>query len=243
MKEIIKLEQVSKVYGAGNTTVYALDNVNFLANEGEFISVMGPSGSGKTTLLNMIGALDKPTLGRVLIDGQNISSLPERKLYLIRRNKIGFIFQNYYLIPTLTALENVLVPLLPVRRGKEIINKAKNLLELVGLEHRINHRPKALSGGESQRVAIARALISDPKIILADEPTGNLDSKKGKEILNLMKQINQEQKKTFIIVTHDPEIVKETQKVFIMKDGKIVKEGTGELADHLEEKGYGWIES
>ena len=221
MKEIIKLEQVSKVYGAGNTTVYALDNVNFLANEGEFISVMGPSGSGKTTLLNMIGALDKPTLGRVLIDGQNISALPERKLYLIRRNKIGFIFQNYYLIPTLTALENVLVPLLPVRRGKEIINKAKNLLELVGLEHRINHRPKALSGGESQRVAIARALISDPKIILADEPTGNLDSKKGKEILNLMKQINQEQKKTFIIVTHDPEIVKETQKVFIMKDGKI----------------------
>ena len=221
MKEIIKLEQVSKVYGTGNTTVYALDNVNFLANEGEFISVMGPSGSGKTTLLNMIGALDKPTLGRVLIDGQNISALPERKLYLIRRNKIGFIFQNYYLIPTLTALENVLVPLLPVRRGKEIINKAKNLLELVGLEHRINHRPKALSGGESQRVAIARALISDPKIILADEPTGNLDSKKGKEILNLMKQINQEQKKTFIIVTHDPEIVKETQKVFIMKDGKI----------------------
>jgi len=220
MEKIIKTKNLTKIYGKGHAQVRALDGMSLSVERGEFLVVMGPSGSGKTTLLNMLGALDKPTSGEVFIDEVQISKVPERKLFKIRREKVGFIFQTYYLVPTLNALENVLVPTLPLGKD-QFREKARELLETVGLNKRVHHRPSQLSGGEQQRTAIARALILDPPIILADEPTGNLDSKTGQEIVNLMRRLDKERGKTFVTVTHDPAITKAADRVVKILDGKI----------------------
>ena len=220
MEKILNLEKVTKIYGTGETQVTALDGVSLEVASGEVVSVVGHSGSGKTTLLNMMGALDRPTSGRIFLEGEEISRIPEHQLYRVRREKIGFIFQSFHLIPTLNALENVLAPTLPLgeRRFEE---RARELLESVGLGARLPHRPSQLSGGEMQRVAIARALIHEPKLILADEPTGNLDSKTGEEIINLLLRLNKEKGVTLVIVTHEPEIAKRADRTVSIRDGRI----------------------
>jgi len=220
---LIQVTHVSKVYHIGKTSIRALDKVTLEVKEGEIISVMGPSGSGKSTLLHLIGALDKPTSGEIKEFGVDITKMSEGELAKFRRRNIGFVFQFFYLVPTLTALENVMLPLLPVK-PKGLKEKAKMLLEEVGLGDRIYHKPSELSGGEQQRVAIARALINDPKIIIADEPTGNLDSKTGKKIVGLLKRIAEEKKKILIIATHDLEVAKETNRIIFLKDGKVSRE-------------------
>ena len=224
-KPVVELRNVWKVYGDGEVRVEALRGVNLKVSEGEFIAIMGPSGSGKSTLLNMIGCLDKPTRGKVLIDGVDISKLDERELAKIRSEKIGFIFQLFNLSPNLTALENVYLTMLfkGVSR-KEGLKRAEELLEIVGMKRRMNHYPNQLSGGEMQRVAIARALANNPKIILADEPTGNLDSKSGREVMKVLEGLNKKLGTTLIVVTHDPEVAKFAEKIFIIKDGKIERE-------------------
>lgn len=220
-ESIIVTQKLTKIYGRGATRVAALKGANIRVRKGELIAVLGPSGSGKTTLLNMIGALDRPTRGRVFIDGVETSKVPERRLYKIRREKLGFIFQTYYLVPTLNALQNVLMPVLPMRENKRYKKRAERLLELVGLKDRMHHKPGELSGGEQQRVAIARALILNPGVILADEPTGNLDTKTGAEIIDLMQRLNKERGKTFIIVTHDSRIAENAERVFYLMDGRL----------------------
>lgn len=218
---IVITHNLTKVYGKGATRVVALRKVDLRVRRGEFITVLGPSGSGKTTFLNMIGALDRPTAGRVIIDRVEASRVPERMLYQIRREKLGFIFQTYYLVPTLTALQNVLMPVLPIRNGKRYQRRAKRLLELVGLEGRMHHKPGELSGGEQQRVAVARALILNPKVILADEPTGNLDTKTGLEIMDLLHRLNQKGGKTLIVVTHDRRLAERSERMLYLVDGSL----------------------
>lgn len=220
-ESIIVTQELTKIYGRGATRVSALKGANIRVRKGELIAVLGPSGSGKTTLLNMIGALDRPTRGRVFIDGVETSKVPERRLYKIRREKLGFIFQTYYLVPTLNALQNVLMPVLPMRENKRYKRRGERLLELVGLKDRMHHKPGELSGGEQQRVAIARALILNPSVILADEPTGNLDTKTGAEIIDLMQRLNKKRGKTFIIVTHDSRIAENAERVFYLMDGRL----------------------
>jgi ABC-type lipoprotein export system ATPase subunit len=229
---LISTRNLTKTYGKGNLAVKAIDNINLEIKEGDFTAIIGPSGSGKTTLLNILGALDKPSSGEVIIDGIEISKIRESKLYKIRREKVGFIFQTYYLIPTLNILKNVLIPVLPLGRSglgssnqRKKINftkKAKELLGKVGLQGKENRKPGQISGGEQQRVAIARALILDPILILADEPTGNLDTKTGMEIIELMKGLNQKEGRTFLIVTHDQRITKFCEKVIQLEDGMII---------------------
>jgi len=214
------LEKVTKIYGMGETQVTALDGVSLEVVSGEVVSVVGHSGSGKTTLLNMMGALDRPTSGRIFLEEEEISRIPEHQLYRVRREKIGFIFQSFHLIPTLNALENVLAPTIPLGE-KRFEERARELLKSVGLESRMVHRPSQLSGGEMQRVAIARALIHQPKLILADEPTGNLDSKTGEEIINLLLRLNKEKGVTLVIVTHEPEIAKKADRTVSIRDGRI----------------------
>ena len=226
---IVVANNLTKIYGSGTTSVAALKGVNLNVQQGEFIAVLGPSGSGKTTLLNMLGALDRPTRGQVFIDNEETSSVAERNLYRIRRRKLGFIFQTYYLVPSLNATQNVLMPVLPIRGNKRFEKRARRLLDIVGLKDRTHHKPGELSGGEQQRVAIARALILNPPVVLADEPTGNLDTKTGAEIIDLMKRLNKERGKTFIIVTHDRRIADVAERAFYLLDG--------ELSDHLPE-GY-----
>ncbi|OGC54747.1 ABC transporter ATP-binding protein [candidate division WWE3 bacterium RIFCSPHIGHO2_01_FULL_48_15] len=218
---IIELKNATKIYGKGTTQVTALASVNLSVARAEAVSIMGPSGSGKTTLLNLVGALDKPTSGQVLLGGEEISRIAESKLFRIRREKVGFIFQSFYLVPTLNALENVLLPTLPVGRNS-FEKRAKELLAIVGLGERWHHKPGELSGGEQQRVAIARALINEPEIVLADEPTGNLDSKTGNEIINLLLKLNQEKRLTLVIVTHEEEIAKKANRHILLKDGRMV---------------------
>jgi len=219
--EIIKLQDVKKEYLMGDSTINALDGVNVAINKGDFIAIIGPSGSGKSTMMNMVGALDTPTSGKIFLDGKNVAQMHESDLAQIRGRKIGFIFQTFNLIPTLTALENVSLPMMFQGTGKkERTRKAMELLEKVGLGDRENHLPSELSGGQRQRVAIARSLANNPDVILADEPTGNLDSKTGKEILELFVELNKEGK-TIIIVTHDDDVAKKARKVLKMKDGKL----------------------
>jgi len=220
-ENIIAAQKLTKVYGRGATRVVALKAVDLSIRKGEFVAVQGPSGSGKTTLLNMLGALDRPTSGRVFIDGIETSGVPERQLYQVRRGKVGFIFQTYYLVPTLNALQNVLMPVLPIRGRKRYERRAVRLLELVGLKDRMRHKPGELSGGEQQRVAIARALILNPGVILADEPTGNLDTKTGAEIIDIMHRLNEKRGKTFIIVTHDRRIAESAERVLYLRDGML----------------------
>ncbi len=224
-KYVIELENVTRIYKLGKYEVTAIKNITLKIKAGEFLAIMGPSGSGKTTLLNLIGALDTPTEGKIMIDGEDISKMNDSQLTLIRRNKIGFIFQFYNLIPVLNALENVELPMFAAKVPKKSrLRHAKYLLNILGLDARMHHRPEELSGGERQRVAIARALANNPSIILGDEPTGDLDTETGLEIMHYLKKLNQTQKnKTFIIVTHDPLIANMTNKIIYLKDGRIEK--------------------
>ena len=221
---MIELIDLKKYYKIGDITVKALDGVSIKIEDGEFLSIVGPSGSGKTTLLDQIGALDTPTSGSVIIDGIDIAKVPKSILYRLRREKIGFIFQDHNLIASLTALENVLIPLLPEGIDQKKYERALKLLEAVGLKERALHKPSELSAGQKQRVAMARALINNPKIILADEPTGSVDTKTGKEIMGILKQLNTNFNTTIIIVTHDLEMARDTERIIFLRDGKIDKE-------------------
>ena len=202
---VITLKDVSKVYGEERTEIKALYHVDLEIEEGKIFTIMGPSGSGKSTLLNILGAMDKPSSGEVIVNDIEIGNLPERKLSEYRKKQVGFIFQNFYLLPNLNVIDNVLVPLVPYGIKDEDRKRAQEILDIVGLGERTKSKVSKLSGGESQRVAIARALINDPKIILADEPTGNLDSETGKSIIELLIKLA-EKGKTLIIVTHDPRV-------------------------------------
>ncbi|MEM2131498.1 MAG: ABC transporter ATP-binding protein [Candidatus Woesearchaeota archaeon] len=226
-KTIIKLENVWKTYKMGDVELNALRGLNLEVKEGEFLAIQGPSGSGKSTAMNLIGCLDLPSKGTIYLSGQDISKLKESDLAQIRGKKIGFIFQQFNLINTLSALENVMLPL--IFQGINVEERRKiaiSLLEMVELKERINHRPKELSGGQQQRVAIARALAVDPDVILADEPTGNLDSKTGSNVLDFLKKLNREKGKTIVMVTHDDELAREAQRIAFLKDGQIIKEET-----------------
>jgi len=223
---IVVARDLVKVYGDG-AEVRALDGLTMTVGRGEFVAVMGPSGSGKSTLLHILGALDRPTSGEVWVNGQNLARI--RDLDTFRARTVGFVFQLHNLIPTLTARENVEVPMMgqPVGR-RERRRRAEELLERVGLRDRMNHLPNQMSGGERQRVAIARALANNPALLLADEPTGNLDSQSGAEVVALMRELNRDLGTTIIIVTHDPSVARRADRILLMRDGRIVKEMTND---------------
>lgn len=221
----VQTENLTRIYGSRETAVTALDHVNLCINEGEFLAVMGPSGCGKSTLLHLIGGLDRPTEGRVLLAGQDLSQMDDDALTLLRRRRIGFVFQFFNLIPVLTALENVALPLLldgvPAKEARE---RAVEWLERMGLGERLLHRPDQLSAGQQQRVAIARAMVTEPALILADEPTGNLDTRAGDDIANLLRQTVNQWGRTVLMVTHDPRIAAYADRIVFLKDGRIVDE-------------------
>jgi len=223
-KTIIETIDLTKVYGMGDATVAALDGVSLQIKAGEFVAIVGPSGSGKSTLMHILGCLSQPTSGKYILDGQDISDMSRKELALVRNKKLGFIFQAYNLLPRTDALRNVMMPILYDRDRKmndeEGQAKALKMLQLVGLGDRVHHQPQELSGGQQQRVAIARALINDPVMIIADEPTGNLDSKSGRDILKLLGDLHQ-QGVTIVMVTHDPNTAEYTQRVISLADGKI----------------------
>ena len=222
--EILKVENLTKIYGKGTTKVVALDNVSFSVEKGEFVAIVGASGSGKSTLLHLIGGVDRPTSGKVFIDGKDIYELDDDKLAIFRRRQVGLVYQFYNLIPILNVEENITLPLdLDNRKpNKEYLN---SLIKLLGLESRKNHLPNELSGGQQQRTSIGRALVTNPTIILADEPTGKLDSKSSDEIVELLRKSNKEYKQTIIMITHNMEIAKCADRIIQIEDGKIVKEG------------------
>ncbi len=221
---IIELKDVWKTYTMGDVKVHALRGINLKIKKGEFVSIMGPSGSGKSTAMNMIGCLDIPTTGQIYLSGKDISKLTESTLAQIRGKKIGFIFQKFNLLNSLTAKENVMIPMRfqDANPGK-IDSKAEELLDLVELRDRMNHKPNELSGGQQQRVAIARSLSNDPEVILADEPTGNLDSNTGVKVLDFLKKLHKEKGTTIILVTHDESVAKQADRVEYLSDGQIVK--------------------
>ena len=221
--EILKITDLCKVYGEGENAVHALDGVSFSANRGEFISIVGSSGSGKSTLLHMIGGVDRPTSGKVIVGGVDVYEQDEEELAIFRRRQVGLIYQFHNLIPTLNVVENIT---LPVLMDKRKVNKQRlnDLLELLGLEERQTHLPNQLSGGQQQRVAIGRALMNAPQVMLADEPTGSLDSQNGHEIVKLLKQSNREYGQTLIIVTHDNNIALQADRIIRISDGKITRD-------------------
>jgi putative ABC transport system ATP-binding protein/lipoprotein-releasing system ATP-binding protein len=221
---VVITEGLTKEYLLGLTRFIALHEVSLTIGQGEFLAMVGPSGSGKTTLLNLIGTLDVPTRGRVLVDGVDVSTLKGNQLADFRRAKIGFVFQLFNLIPVFTALENVMLPLLPYRRELpfKLEARARELLAQMGLEGRADHLPGQLSGGEQQRVAIARALINQPKVVLADEPTGNVDSQTGADIVSLLRRLNREQGLTMVLVTHNENIAAQADRVVHLRDGKLL---------------------
>ncbi len=223
---IIEIQEVSKDYPLGSTTVHALKGVNFTVEEGDFLSIVGPSGSGKTTMLNIIGCIDHATAGSVKIHGKEITTMTDKQLTDLRLHRIGFIFQTFNLIPVLTVRENVEFPLLLMKKQnfskKEIRERSEKLITEVGLIDYIEHRPYELSGGQRQRVAIARALVTKPDIVLADEPTANLDSETGEKILELMEELNVVENTTFIFSTHDPDVLKYAKRIVKIRDGRIV---------------------
>ena len=221
---VVRLENVVKTYSMGESEVHALRGISFEIEQGEFLSIMGPSGSGKSTCMNMIGCLDRPTSGIVEINGNETAKMTEKELAVLRNQTVGFVFQQYHLIPSMNVLENVMLPLKYQKVEKsERVERAKKALEAVGLGDRLKHRPHELSGGQKQRVAIARAMITDPKILLADEPTGALDSSTGKQVMELFKTINREKGTTVIIVTHDPGIGASTQRCIKILDGQVTE--------------------
>ena len=222
--ELIRAENLKKNYKLGESTVHALKNVSLTIASGEFLSIMGPSGSGKTTLLNLLGALDLPTSGKVFLNDINLTQVPEIKLYEVRRNKIGFVFQHFYLIPTLTTIENVLVPVIPIKNNKRFEDRAKSLLKIVELEGRERHKPNQLSGGEQQRTAICRALINSPEVLFCDEITGELDSTTANKIISLLKEINEKEGITVVFVTHDPNVSSKCHRILTLRDGKITSD-------------------
>ena len=221
MSEVVSVKDVSKTYRLGSQTVTALADVCLTVHGGEFMAVAGPSGSGKTTLLNLIGCLDTPTSGEIAIDGEAITRLTAGRRADLRARKLGFIFQTFNLIPVLTAWENVEYPLLIHRRGGDVAGRVRAALAQVGLGERTRHRPSELSGGQQQRVAIARALVGEPSLVLADEPTANLDSATGREIVDLMRRLNRERGTTFVFSTHDPRIMSAADRVVEISDGRL----------------------
>lgn len=222
--EIIKLQDVWKIYQMGEVQVKALCGLSLSVRGGEFLSITGPSGSGKSTAMHMVGCLDIPTKGKVFLDGEDIADFSESELAVIRGRQVGFVFQTFNLIHTLTALENVMLPMtFQDVLTEEKFKRAKELLELVGLGHRLHHTPSQLSGGEQQRVAIARSLVNDPSIVLADEPTGNLDTKSGHNIMKLLDRINKKGK-TVVIVTHEADIADYADRVVSLRDGQLVRD-------------------
>lgn len=220
-EEILRVENLTKKYGKGENEIVAIDNISFSVNKGEFVAIVGSSGSGKSTLLHLIGGVDRATSGNILIEGKNISELNDDELAIFRRRQIGLIYQFYNLIPILSVTENITLPC--DLDGQKIENsKIEELLETLGLENRKNHLPNELSGGQQQRVAIGRALINTPSIILADEPTGNLDTKVSTEIIQLLKTSNKKYKQTIIMITHNLEIAKQADRIIKIEDGKLV---------------------
>ena len=221
--DILKIEHLSKIYGKGDTEVRALDDVSFTVPKGQFVAIIGPSGSGKSTLLHILGGVDTPTDGHVYVDGTDITTLDETALAIFRRRQIGLIYQFYNLIPILTVEENMTLPLL---LDDKKVDRAHfdSLVHVLGLQHRLGHLPSELSGGQQQRVSIGRALMNNPAILLADEPTGNLDSKNSKEIVELLRQFNKALNQTVIIITHDERSALDADRVIAVEDGKIVKD-------------------
>lgn len=221
--DILKIEHLSKIYGKGDTEVRALDDVSFTVPKGQFVAIIGPSGSGKSTLLHILGGVDTPTDGHVYVDGTDITTLDETALAIFRRRQIGLIYQFYNLIPILTVEENMTLPLL---LDDKKVDRAHfdSLVQVLGLQHRLGHLPSELSGGQQQRVSIGRALMNNPAVLLADEPTGNLDSKNSKEIVELLRSFNKSLNQTVIIITHDERIALDADRVIAVEDGKIVKD-------------------
>ncbi|MDZ4678424.1 MAG: ABC transporter ATP-binding protein [Oligoflexia bacterium] len=234
--QLLEVKHLKKVYQRGQQQVEALKGVSFTVNRGQFTAIMGPSGSGKSTLLHMMGGLDRPTSGSVILDGQAIETYGDNELSAFRRRRLGFIFQFFNLLPTLTALENVALPLLLDKQPmKKIAPKAQDLLTLIGLKDRMDHKPDQLSGGEMQRVAIARALVTDPLLILADEPTGNLDSITGAKVLELLKLMSIQRGHTVLMVTHDIKAASYANRLIKMRDGHIESDTRSEnLEEHRE---------
>ncbi|HHU74733.1 MAG TPA: ABC transporter ATP-binding protein [Clostridiales bacterium] len=221
--EILRVENLTKIYGKGDTAVTALDHVSFTVEKGEFIAVIGPSGSGKSTLLHILGGVDTPTSGKVYIDGTDVYDLDESSLAIFRRRQIGLVYQFYNLVPVLNVEENITLPLL--LDGRKVDKKyLEEMLDTLGVSDRVEHLPNQLSGGQQQRVSIGRALINHPALVLADEPTGNLDSKNSEEIISLLKLYNQKYKQTLIIITHDEKIALQANRIISIQDGKIAKD-------------------
>lgn len=221
--EVLRTEDLTREYGFGDNKVIALNHVSFSVEEGEFVTILGPSGSGKSTLLHLLGGVDKPTSGKVYIGGQSIYEMKERELTAFRRREIGQIYQFYNLIPVLNVEENICLPMLLDHRQAER-KDLDELLELLGLTERVNHLPSELSGGQQQRVAIGRALINKPKLILADEPTGNLDQKNSREIIKLFRELNEKYGQTILLITHDEKIAEHAERILVIEDGQIVKD-------------------
>lgn len=223
MKRVINLKNITKSYTSRNETVHVLDNITLSINPGKFVSIIGPSGSGKTTLLQVIGLLDEPTSGEIIIDGVHVNQLTNKERNRLRNRKISYIFQQYQLLPALTALENIMLPILQFKKNKEVIERAEHLIEQVGLKDRRHHIPAKLSGVEQQRIAIARALMSQPDIILADEMTGNLDEDTANNIMELFQKIHRQDKKTIVMVTHNLELIKYTEDAYQLRNGHLSK--------------------